>query len=55
MNECKDEVPCSEEKHAQNRRTELKIIGEIQDKTKFDSKNLSDDKKAPTINVIKTQ
>lgn len=55
INECKDKVPCSEEKHKENRRTKIKIVGTIQDNTKFDSKKLLDSSEAPIIKVVKTQ
>lgn len=30
VNECADNVPCSEEEHQQNRRTEFKVLGKVQ-------------------------
>jgi outer membrane protein OmpA-like peptidoglycan-associated protein len=40
-NNCDDGVPCSEEQHQENRRTELKIIG-IEEEDPLDKKNLKD-------------
>mgnify|MGYP003685018953 CR=1 FL=1 len=55
VNECKDKVSCSEAKHKENRRTKIKVVGTVQNNTKFDSKNLLDSSKAPIIEVVKTQ
>ncbi len=40
VNDCKDGVKCSERKHQENRRTELKIVG-IRDEDPFDGKSLA--------------
>lgn len=43
VNECKDGVDCSEEKHQQNRRTEFKVIDPPKENVEIQSRKASDD------------
>jgi len=43
VNECKDGVKCSEEKHQQNRRTEFKVIEPPKENVKIESRKASDE------------
>ena len=41
-NDCMDEIPCSEEQHQRNRRTEFRVIGKV-DGTRYDCETLNVD------------
>ncbi len=41
-NDCMDEIPCSEEQHQRNRRTEFRVIGKV-DGTRYDCETLNAD------------
>ncbi len=43
LNSCKDDVPCSEEEHQRNRRTEFRVIGNIKTGENFDIKSVAPD------------
>jgi hypothetical protein len=43
INKCIDNVPCSEEEHQRNRRTEFRVIGNLKTGEDFDIKSVAPD------------
>jgi outer membrane protein OmpA-like peptidoglycan-associated protein/tetratricopeptide (TPR) repeat protein len=50
-NDCVDEIPCTEEQHQRNRRTEFRVIGKI-DGTRYDCKTVDMDINQTSIEPI---
>jgi outer membrane protein OmpA-like peptidoglycan-associated protein len=53
-NECVDEIPCDEEKHQRNRRTEFRVVGTV-DGTRYDceDENMTIDKRSTEPIILK--